>query len=290
VLGQHPEPVRDLKFAFRDFDVTDAGWKMLVHTPPAYFDFGIANTRNDDLFDVHLWVLHACLGAGRQLPKRVLDRLVMPHGREPRQRVLLDPTFVERYWKPFLRALGRRLDPVSSAEELRTFLDGEFEDVYDWLEWEDPRIDANQARAGWAWMVRQHRAWQEREREFASSRRAEMRWDVPLPTFVHGRWQVVALRDSYELWEEGHHMRHCARTYADPCKNGEYVVFSIRNSSGERVATGGLERRAGRWEAGNVRVFANRPASPILVAVAQAYAAAFDEVARSGRCNDRVAA
>ena len=260
LLGQHPEPVRDLKLAFRDFGVGDIGWKILVNTPSAYFDAVIANARNDDLFDVYLWAVHACLHAGMRLPKRVLDRLVMPHGREPGRRVLLDPTFPETYWTPFLRSLGRRLASVNGARELQVFLDGEFEDVYDWLEWEDPAIDANQARAGWAWMVKQHRAWQEREREVALARRAEMRWEVPVPAFEYGPWRVVALRDSYELWEEGHHMRHCSRTYAEGCKNGDCIVFSIRNASGERVATGSLDSGLNQWEVGTLRAFANRPA------------------------------
>ena len=159
--------------------------------------------------------------AGGLLPGPVLQRLVMPNGREPGLRVKLEPeTIALDFWKPFLRALGRRLASVGGAAEIRAFLDGEFEDVYDWLEWEYPAIDANQARAGWAWMLAQHAAWQERERELAHAQREDLRWEVPLATFEHGPWRVVALRDSYELWEEGNALRHCAPTYANHCRRG----------------------------------------------------------------------
>ena len=273
-LGLDPEPMRDLKLALCQYGIGDAGWRVLLGASPAYFDSIIANSRNEDLFEVYLWALRVCVGAGGLLPDRVLHRLVMPNGREPGRRALLNPDILEGYWPHFLRALGRRLASVNGARELCMFLDSEFEDVYDWLEWVDPAIDANQARAGWAWMVKQHRAWQERERERALSRRAQMRWEVPVPTFEHGPWRVVALRDSYELWEEGHHMRHCSRTYAESCKRSKYIVFSIRDLSGERVATGSLDCRSGSWEVRSVRALANRPASPRMLEVARAYAGA----------------
>lgn len=290
LLGEHFEPTRDLKLAFRDFGIADAGWRLLLEAPSGYFDPVVTNARNDDLFEVYLWALHACLAAGRLLPKRVLHRLVMPNGREPGQRRLLDPTFPESYWRPFLRALGRRIACIPDPVTMRAFLDGEFEDVYDWLEWEQPEIDPNQARAGWTWMLRQHREWQEREREKALASRNEMRWDVLVPTFEHESWQVVALRDSYELWEEGHLMRHCARTYANRCRNGSEIVFSIRNDAGQRVATGHLVSRRNQWRACSVRLMANRPAGPRIWEVAQAYAKVCEAAAHKEHNIEKIAA
>lgn len=290
VLGEHPEPARNLKLAFRDFGIRDAGWKLLLDAPAGHFDPIIASARNEDLFEVYLWALHACLLAGRLLPRRVLYRLVMPNGREPGRPTMLDPSFPEGYWAPFLRALGRRINDVADGVAMREFLDGEFEEVYDWLEWECPVIDSNQARAGWTWMVRQHREWQEREREKALACRAEMRWDVPVSTSRHGPWRVVALRDSYELWEEGHLMRHCVRTYAERCRNGSEIVASIRNERGERVATGHLISRCSQWEVWSVRTLANRPAGSQMWAVAKAFARACQVAASRDKASDRQAA
>ncbi len=274
-LGHHQEPARDLKLAFRAIGVGDAQWKLLANAAPGYFETLIAGTKSDHIFDAYGWALQACVAAGGMLPRAVLHRLVQPNGREPGQPAVLDPeTINSGFWMPFLRALGRRIAFVDGPGQMRAFLDGEFEDVYDWLEWECPEIDPNQARAGWPWLLKQNRAWREREREMALARRDELRWDVPLPTFEHGSWRVVALRDSYELWEEGHALRHCARTYADYCRKGFGIVFSIRNSAGERVATGQIDRQRGPWTVRSVRVFANRPAGPKLVEVAQAYARA----------------
>ncbi|HQZ46327.1 MAG TPA: PcfJ domain-containing protein, partial [Usitatibacteraceae bacterium] len=280
VLGNHPEPARDLKLAFRRFGIGDAGWKLLANTAPGHFEPVVPCARNDDVFEVYCWILQACAAAGGLLPGPVLQRLVMPNGREPGLRVKLEPeTIALDFWKPFLRALGRRLASVGGAAEIRAFLDGEFEDVYDWLEWEYPAIDANQARAGWAWMLAQHAAWQERERELAHAQREDLRWEVPLATFEHGPWRVVALRDSYELWEEGNALRHCARTYANHCRRGHGIVFSIRNASGNRVATGLVDRRCSPWTVKSVRMRANRPAWPELVEVARAYAVACEAAA-----------
>lgn len=274
-LGNHPEPVRDLKLALRRAGVDDPGWKALLAADPAMLEAACPGAKNPIVFWVHAWALKACAAMGRVAPPAVMGRLVSPNGRKPGERRTLSANLLdEGFWPPFLRALGRRLAAVEGEAALRAFLDGEFEDVYDWLEWEEPALDANQARAGWAWMLREHRRWEERERQRALRERENLRWPVPVREFVFEGWRVTALADSYELWEEGQAMRHCARTYAAHCQRGVAILFSIRDAEGRRVATGGIDRREGAWRAGSVRLFGNRPAGPDLWRVARAFAEA----------------
>ena len=274
-LGHHDEPVCDLKRAFRQSGIGDAGWKTLLAANPEALAAPIPFAANDYVFEVYCWALQSSLYAGMVLPPSVMQRLAKPNGREPgRLESFHGDVLHESFWPAFLRAVGRRIEGVQSVAELRDYLDGEFEDVYDWLEWEDPEIDANQARAGWAWMARQHRAWSERERELALARREELRWNVPVPELEHGGFRVVALTDSYQLWEEGHALRHCVRMYANRCLEGGEVIVSIRDALGARVATGHVCPAPDAWVVKSVRTFANRPAGPALVAVAEAYARA----------------
>ena len=281
-LGNHPEPVRDLKLALRSAGVDEAGWKILLAADPAVLEAACPGAANRAVFDVHCWALKACVAMGRAPAPAVMARLVAPNGREPGARRRLDPGALgEGFWTPFLRALGRRLATVHGDDALRHFLDGEFEDVYDWLEWDEPAIDANQARAGWPWMLRQRRLWEERERQRAHAERDDLRWPVPLRDFAFEQFRVTALADSVELWEEGQAMRHCSRTWAAHCKRGKAVLFSIRFADGRRAATGSIEHFKGQWRAGSVRLFGNLPAGPRLWRVAHAFAEACNSAGSS---------
>jgi len=273
-LGRHAEPVRDLKLAFRAAGIGEAGWKLLLQANPEDMRMPLIFTRNDNALDVYAWSIQACLTAGRLLPGAVLARLIKPNGHEPGVAEFADASILEEgFWPPFLRALGRRLESVDARTGMRCFLDTEFEDVYDWLESERPDIDANQARAGWAWMLRQHHQWIARQEALALARRGQMRWRVPVrEAFVAGH-RVVALADAYELWEEGRAMRHCARTWAARCLEGEDLVISIREAQDRRLATAHVGLLRGTWVAGVVRLAGNRIATRPLPQVAAAFAA-----------------
>jgi len=274
-LGNHPEPARDLKLAFRRVGIGDAGWKLLLAADPESLEAATPGAANASVFPVLCWALEACLRMGRVPPPAVMARIVSPNLREPGVRRTLRLADLQYdFWPPFLRALGRRLDTVRGPEALSQFLDGEFEDVYDWLEWDSPVIDANQARAGWPWLLAQRQRWEERERQGALAVRDEFRWLVPLREFAFEGFRVTALADAYELWEEGQAMRHCARTYAASCRRGGLVLFSIRGADGRRAATGSISLRAGTWTVESVRTFCNRHAGTALWRVAQAYARA----------------
>jgi hypothetical protein len=229
---------------------------------------------NGNALDVYAWSIRACLLAGRPLPGPVLARLIKPNGHEPGAPARANAgTLLHEFWPPFLQALGRRLETVDARAGMRHFLDTEFEDVYEWLETERPDIDTNQARAGWPWMLRQHRLWAEQEEAHAYARRDQVRWAVPVREAFLAGHRVVALADAYELWEEGHAMRHCARTWAVRCMQGRDLVISIRDAQDRRLATAHLGLIRGAWMPGAVRLAGNRIATRPLPEVAAAFAA-----------------
>ena len=283
-LGWHAEPVRDLKLAFRATGIGDAGWKLLLQADPEAMRMPLVYAQNGNALDVYAWSIQACLVAGRLLPGPVLARLIKPNGHEPGiAESVRAGTLLQGIWPPFLRALGRRLESVDARTGMRRFLDTEFEDVYEWLETERPDIDTNQARAGWPWMLREHRLWAEQEEAIAFARRGQMHWRVPVREAVLAGHRVVALADAYELWEEGHAMRHCARTWAARCMKGRDLVISIRDAQGRRLATAHLGLVRGTWMAGAVRLAGNRIATRPLPDVAAAFAALLNGRARQLR-------
>lgn len=274
VLGQHAEPVRDLKLALRAKGIGDAGWKLLLQADPEGMRMPLVYAQNGNALDVYAWSIQACLIAGRLLPGTVLARLIKPNGHEPGIPASANAvTLLQDFWPPFLRALGRRLECVDARTGMRRFLDTEFEDVYEWLETERPDFDTNQARAGWPWMLRQHFLWAEQEEAFAYARRDQLRWRVPVREAFLAGHRVVALADAYELWEEGHAMRHCARTWAARCLKGRDLVISIRDAQDRRLATAHVGLVRGTWMAGAVRLAGNRIATRPLPEVAAAFAA-----------------
>jgi len=278
VLGRHDEPLRDLKLAFHAEGIGEAGWKLLLRADPEDMRMPLVFAGNDNAFDVYAWSIRACLFAGQALPGPVLARLAKPNGHEPGVAETVNAGELETgFWPPFLRALGRRLESEGARTGMGRFLDTEFEDVYDWLECERPGIDPNQARAGWAWMLRQHREWVARQEALALVDRESVRWRVPLREAVISGHRVVALADAYELWEEGRAMRHCARTWAKRCMKGGDLVVSIRDAQGRRLATAHVGLLRGTWMAGAVRLAGNRIATRPLPQVAAAFAAMLNE-------------
>lgn len=129
--------------------------------------------------------------------------------------------------------------------------------VLEWLASASPQMDERQRHAGWAWMVRQARDWQERERRAAEARKNP--WAVPVEVFEHDGLMCKVLGDSFALWEEGQAMRHCIVDFGPKCSEGEALAVSIREAAGpgRRVATALLKRVSGRWEVKGVRGFAN---------------------------------
>jgi hypothetical protein len=73
-------------------------------------------------------------------------------------------------------------------------------------------------------------------------------WTVPFATLELGGLCLRALSSSFELWEEGLEMRHCADLYADKCRKGSTRLVSV-TFNGRRIATAMY-----RWRNGELRL------------------------------------
>lgn len=76
-------------------------------------------------------------------------------------------------------------------------------------------------------------------------------WIQNIPSIIkHNKYTAELLTNSFDIAEEGLLMRHCVAFYAETASLGDYVVYSIKNSMGERYSTLGLTRDK---ETGKVR-------------------------------------
>lgn len=85
------------------------------------------------------------------------------------------------------------------------------------------------------------------ERNRPQKKKRQQHWSPGLEARQIGNFQIIPLTSSKQLGSEGWHMMNCVADYATACKQDEYRVFSIRNLSGERLATLGLTRRNDQW-------------------------------------------
>lgn len=68
-------------------------------------------------------------------------------------------------------------------------------------------------------------------------------WHRRLAVTAHERWRVLELTNPVDLFLESQAMRHDAEAWLKHCRQGNYVVLSVRNlANGKRVATVGIMR------------------------------------------------
>ena len=71
-------------------------------------------------------------------------------------------------------------------------------------------------------------------------KKRNLEWASDLPECEIGDYLIVPLTTSRQLRAEGRAMKHCAGHYDELCHRGLARVFSIRDLSGNRVATASL--------------------------------------------------
>jgi hypothetical protein len=97
---------------------------------------------------------------------------------------------------------------------------------------------------------------------------------------------ATPLISGMDLWFESRSMRHCAYRYAQLCRQGEYLLFSIRNRADPRErVTAGYEYSAeshgmpARWKLEQLRARYNREPPGTLWKVAQTLAECLNDKA-----------
>jgi hypothetical protein len=80
-----------------------------------------------------------------------------------------------------------------------------------------------------------------------NSEKGSGKWFCSIRAVQIGEYMIVPLTSPRDVKSEGYMMKNCVREYIHLCKDGKYLLFSIRNSLNERIATLGVERRDNRW-------------------------------------------
>ncbi|SFN54147.1 PcfJ domain-containing protein [Dokdonella immobilis] len=246
--------------------VTTAGWKLLCRWSRALF-------RPLDRPNASLQVAWDDLIAHVRLLQRAQAVVPMPY-------CIVRALFARHWYTDELDVGGLPLGLVRGAIEqvrgplplgaLDAFIDHELTPVLGWIARARPVFDRNQQRAPWRWFHARCIEWTERERQ----RRQMIDWTHGINGLRWRRFDVVPLRDSAMLWQEGEAMRTCLSTYADDCRGRLYIIYSVRAGGRPRpVAHIGLhlgEDGTGRLD--QVRGFANSAVEPALVEFAKGLA------------------
>ncbi len=73
------------------------------------------------------------------------------------------------------------------------------------------------------------------------------KWDCTLSEVLIGEYWIIPLTSKKMLKSEGYAMNNCCRDYTSRCEEMEYCIFSIRDRTGERMATLGLKKEQSYW-------------------------------------------
>lgn len=189
---------------------------------------------------------------------------------------------------PYLRSALREARIRMAEGTLDEFLRCDLPRAERWWRTVWPCPDANQASAGWRWIMARTRAWEAQE----TQRRARAAAPLCRPAvsrFAAGRYQARALTSSVALWEEGEAMRNCLDNYDAQLASGDLLIYSIRLAAGgKRKASAGFRRApAGTWAFETARVLANQPAPADVETFCRSLAAVINEAeaVRAARCD-----
>jgi hypothetical protein len=180
--------------------------------------------------------------------------------------------FATAYGTPLQRLI--ELHERADACGRRRIEDG-FYDVLSWLIDARPvHLGAAMRNARWAWFEKRAAEW------FAVQRARlvyeDKRWPVPVRSLALDGldgYELIVLETGYELWLESRQMRHCVETFVQDCVKGAKLFASVRLPDAARPkATASFERVGDRWQLGEVRGYANRPAPGAVAAAVRAVA------------------
>jgi hypothetical protein len=243
--------------------VTTAGWKLLCRGSRAvYRPFNGMGTNPENTWENLIAYV------------RLLQRA---QATEPMPACFVRALFARHWYVETLDVAALPLGLVRGAiaqirrtlplGELDAYLEHELTPVLGWIARTKPVFDSNQQRAPWRWFHARYLAWCEKKRQ-----------TVHKVDWAHGidglRWRgfdVVPLRDSTTLWQEGETMRTCLHTYVEGCASRAYIIYSIRAGNRPRpVAHVGLHLLAdGTAKLDQVKGFANSAVEPALLEFAK---------------------
>lgn len=132
----------------------------------------------------------------------------------------------------------------------KDFFHREMHLVMDWLRMGRPQFDKNQKKMSWESIMRKQHEWHEQRAIEEAQRQAELAvrwgrtppksrfftWESLVGETAIGKYTVVPLTDSKQLYDEGQAMHHCVSGYDGFCNQGRSRIFGIREGD-KPVAT-----------------------------------------------------
>jgi hypothetical protein len=228
--------------------MSQAGWKFASAHGEAAFRASrqrILGARRQFECALHLIEWQAKAQLKKPLPRTLAEQYVFAMGVLLEDSDSVDPRLA--------RAAARHWETLDE-ESRRTYARNEWVRIIVWMRDHSPRLDKNQWRAGWPAISRVFESW-------AIEQPTQSDWQSPIDRLRIGNYRVKALNSALELARDGQAMRTCVASYADQCRSGGYLVYSIFSlEESKRVATVGLELGSDGWELEQIKARFN--ASP----------------------------
>ena len=252
-----------LRHRLGEYGVTTAGWKLLCRGSRAvYRPFNGMGTDPENTWENLIAYV------------RLLQRA---QATEPMPACFVRALFARHWYVETLDVAALPLGLVRGAiaqirrtlplGERDAFIEHELTPVLGWIARTQPVFDSNQQRAPWRWFHARYLEWCERKRQTV----LKVDWAHGIDGLHWRGFDVVPLRDSMTLWQEGECMRTCLHTYVEGCASRAYIIYSIRAGNRPRpVAHIGMHLFAdGTGKLDQVKGFANSAVEPALLEFAK---------------------
>lgn len=240
---QDGEPVQRLKKFLKVQGLTQRGWNMVLSLVAS--DLAPLYEAYDG--DLQLAVLDYVLlldamGFHRGQPSWLVSAILRANGRLPNRNGGLRREFAEKGYlahaSHVVRLYFEGQDTPSENHEQELKL------VLDWLVSLNHQLTRTQKQAGWCWLLRKAKEWD--ESAVLQAQAQYQHWPIPFRTQQAGPLELRAISTSHGLWLEGKSMRHCVGSYSARCTSGESLVFSVWMAS-KHIATAEYCRKDKGW-------------------------------------------
>lgn len=255
------DPVAALKAALRDAEFSEAAWRYVARHGARLFRVPWAISIKVNPFWVATNYLRALNAAGLPPPPPPTVAKALLHEYNPHRQhhINLQHDFHAVINRLVLRAGLLEADKRRRDGDLAGFSE-QFLGVCWWSEDPAIRLDKNQIKRGWPWLVSQ---WEQYETERSLLAESENRfWMTRLDQFQFGQSLVVPIDSSLELIRESMAMRNCLTNYRNRCETGNIEIYSIRNAiTGKRRGCIGFVFDDELPDLFDIKGFANTPPS-----------------------------
>lgn len=238
------EPFSRLKSYLRAAGLSDRGWRMALTMRKTDFNF-VHEFYHGNLCDavVDYLVVRDSIGLHGFQPRWLLASAYSLYGTSSRrrnayQKAMNDDHFIVNLAHVVRLYQGNQL----GIQDLR---DDRLLPVLDWLCSSHIKpLTRKQRQQGMGLLVAKAQAWLTEMEVKAGASQAK--WVVPFAERHIGTYKLIALRNAYELWQEGKRMGHCVGDYTKRCLTGTTLIFSVMHGA-KPVATAEFKLHSSGW-------------------------------------------